>query len=297
MRFITNRTRKTHGGLSLRKISLLGLLVLAANLAGCTFEAHPVPPFFTPPVPKVNSIDFYPQYFCSGDEITVTWDTENIDKIELRNNAGEVKLSTVSPSGTLTTAPIEASDLPLVARGYVGDDHQDHAVENLVNIDDPTWTNAIPSSREVVVPNSRREVFAYNDTVTLADGTVQQIPVYEVYLTYSGLQWAAGNGGTIPSFATKAKIDKIRNIAGPTLEFSSYTSGSATIAENSEGDINPDWPSSIASFGGTYLEPKEEFFAWQYGEIKKPPDEWFYVDQVYQQATGIVSLLVYCDVP
>jgi hypothetical protein len=58
------------------RFSLMSLLVL---FNGCTFETRPFP---FGPDPKVKSFDFHPMYFCSGDEITVTWDTQDIDKIE-----------------------------------------------------------------------------------------------------------------------------------------------------------------------------------------------------------------------
>lgn len=278
-------------------IGLPVLALLAAVTGGCTFETYPIP--LPPPVPKINSVSFHPQYFCSGEEITVTWDTEHIDKLELRNNDGELLLSTSASSGTLTTPPIDAAELPLVARGYAYGDHRDHTVENLVNIDNRTWSNPIPSTSEQMEPGSPRvdDNPAYFDPITLVDGTTQQVPVYEVHATYLGLRWDAGDDGTIPGFSSRAMIDGIRNIAGPTMNFQSYASGSATIAEGAEGDIDPDWPGSIAVFGGEYLSPKEEFFGWQHGEVKKPPDPWSYFEQYYQEATGSVSLLLYCDIP
>ncbi len=99
---------------SLGNIFRFSLMILLIIFNGCTFETRPFP---FGPDPEVKSFDFYPMYFCSGDEITVTWDTRDIDKIELRTNTGELKLSTVWPSGTLTTPPIDKSMLPLRVKG------------------------------------------------------------------------------------------------------------------------------------------------------------------------------------
>ncbi len=248
------------------------------------------------PDPEVKSFDFHPMYFCSGDEITVTWDTRDIDKIELRTNSGEVKLSTVWPSGTLTTPPIDKNMLPLRVRGYVGDDYEEREVDNLINIDNPTWTASIPSDDEVSVPDSLRRVLAYNDEVMLADGSRQVIPVYKLYLTYRGFYWRKGDEGSIPSFSQKAKIDKIRNVTGPMLKFHSYANGSVTIGAGQEGDINPNWPGQIAAFRGDYHPgPVEHFFGWQHGTITKPEEDWFYIEEIYQEATAQVKLLVFCE--
>lgn len=273
----------------LRKATMLATAILATIIGSCTYEPIRLP-FLTPP-PKVNAVSFYPQYFCSGDEIAVTWDTENIDRIELRNDAGGILLSTGAPSGTLTTPPVDASDLPLVIRGYARGDHEDHVVVDLVNIDNPEWTSPVPSTREYMDPNNRRAEFAYTETVTLDDGTQQSFPMYEVYVTYLGLRWDAGEEGTIPAFSFRAVIDRIRNFGGPTMHFQSYAAGSATIAEAAEGDIDPDWPGSINVFGGLYAAPNEVLFGWQHGDITKPPEPWFYIEQYYQEATGLVGLL------
>jgi hypothetical protein len=97
------------------RYSLMFLLIL---FNGCTYESIQLP---WGPHPEVKSFDFHPMYFCSGDEITVTWDTQDIDKLELRTNSGELKLSTVWPSGTLSTPPIDRSMLPLRVKAYFGD--------------------------------------------------------------------------------------------------------------------------------------------------------------------------------
>jgi hypothetical protein len=248
---------------SLRVCFRFSLLLLFILLTGC--PAGIIGGVFGPD-PEVKSFDFHPMYFCSGDEITVTWDTQDIDKIELRTNSGEVKLSTVWPSGTLTTPPIDRSMLPLRVKAYVGDDSEEREVDNLINIDNPTWTASIPSDDEVSIPTSLR------------------------------LYWRKGAEGSIPSFSQRAMIDKIRNVTGPMLKFHSYVDGSVTIGAGAEGDINPNWPGQIAAFRGDYHpNPVEHFFGLQHGEITKPEEEWFYIEEIYQEATAQVDLLVFCE--
>jgi hypothetical protein len=186
--------------------------------------------------------------------------------------------------------------LPLRVKAYFGDDSREREVDNLINIDNPTWTASIPSDDEVAIPNTMRREPAYNDEVMLADGTIQTVPVYELFMKYRGFHWRKGADGSIPSFSQRAKIDKIRNVTGPMLKFHSYANGSVTIGAGQEGDINPNWPGQIAWFKGDYHpDPVEHFFGWQHGNIKKPPDDWFYIEEFYQEATAQVKLLVFCE--
>ena len=216
--------------------------------------------------------------------------------MELLAKDGRVIVSTTSPSGTLTTSAIDGSDLPLRAKGYAEDEIREQPVEGLANIDNPTWIHNVSSTVEAPVPNSYELVFAYPEQILLQDGTLVEYPVYKVYQTYRGFYWRAGDVGTIPAFSQRAKIDRIRNVSGETLEFSSYVSGVITLSDNAEGGVDPNWPGQVAWFRGDYLQPVKRHIAWQYGDQKKPPDEWFYIDRFYEDAVGNVSLHAFCDV-
>lgn len=269
------------------------VLVCAATLAGCEGTGTVTVPWF--PKPNVKSIEFHPAYFCSGDEITVNWDTVDIDKIELLARNGRIILSTRSPSGTATTPDIGRGDLPLTVRGYVGDEDGEWPVEGLVNIDNPVWTADIPSTAESPVLDSARLEAAYSEQIELADGSIVEYMVYKVWMTYRGLYWRAGEYGTIPTLSEKAKIELIANHSGLRLAYSSYVAGAITLADNAEGVLDPSWPGKVAGFRGDYDQPVEQHVAMQYGEQTKPEEDWFRIDKFYQDAVGNVSLYVSCD--
>lgn len=290
------KSRDRPGNMKPRAATLVSLSLLLSIVSGwgCQFETRPPPPPWVS-VPKINSFGFHPEYFCSGDVITVTWDTENFDRLALLTNAGAELFSTTSPSGTATTPAIDSSMLPLKVRGYFGDDHEDHVVDILFNIDDPTWTGDLPAV-EVPAPGDWRLEPDGDEDFTLPDGSVVQVPVYKIWVIYQGFRWSAGVDGNLPSFSQRAMIDRIRNVTGPTLHFYSLVAGAVRLAAGEEGDIDPNWPASVAWFNGDYYpDPIEHFYGYQHGDASKPPDPWFYVDKIYQEATAEVNLLVICN--
>ena len=244
----------------------------------------------TPPKPEVKEAYLDPQYFCSGETLYLTWKTKNIDKIELLDKDNNTLFETTLASGTASTPPIHRDMLKLKVKGYARDKHKTYIVHDLWNIDEAHWTEKIPSTKELFIPNSRRLEYIGEEEVINSEGETVRIPIYKIFFTYTGFSWNLYE----LNFSQRAKMEGIENCTDEEMRFSiSHSGEEIQLVSNQQADFqNLVSPVGVSAY---YLEPKEEFYGYQIDDITKPETEFLHIDQIRQPKSAKMRLRVICE--
>jgi hypothetical protein len=139
------------------------------------------------------SLGVSPRYPCLGEAVTVTFNTRNIDRIEVKDARGTM-IAQPAASGAVAVPKIDRSMLPLVATGWKGGDSTSQRIPGdipLQIIDGTTTTESFALDHKLLGPEDRSRVATENCGCSVDDDgapleCVTGAPIYEVYRTYEG---------------------------------------------------------------------------------------------------------------
>lgn len=174
---------------------LIVITLMSIILAGCDY-------------PVIHKAEFNPKCPCTGETSVFSWETEDINKFELRDGGNEVRLTTEYPvdgvsyspsSGSWTTPELTRHvPLPFRARGKAGGEWGDFETAHLL----------------IITDNPKEEEFISNDLDATEDYQngdekwVDGVLYKQILLVIKGYIWR------IPysDFDDRVRVNKVTNI-------------------------------------------------------------------------------------
>jgi hypothetical protein len=270
---------------------LMLMLIVACTYDPVEFEA------------EVESITPYPKYYCTGEEITISFESKFADKVTIRKRDGTLLLEMIRPNpsepqiwwhGRAKTPPMREEWRPLsvVVRSDQLDDEfgipfPEH---KLKNIDQPEWAGIYQDTQEILSGQP------YNDHVATTqewDSELEEVisvKHYDVKQDFCGFIW------WIPyEHSDRATLMKIVNYGTRTMTF--------TIS-GIPGEFQLDPGQQTAEFQvlkhpsgrieARYDPPETRIIGRQKGEYSKPENEHYSYTDLYQMHVSAISLLIRC---
>jgi hypothetical protein len=179
---------------SRRVLKLVILVISAVYLFGGTCEE-----------PEVLKSEFHPKYVCTDETSLFTWETDNIDRIEISDRDGDLLMETGRSSGSWETPRLNDDIVPFSGRGYVDGEGRTYSLGNLLLLsDNPAWV-----SYETKVTDGQLTYgppkYVYQEEQV--DGSVVTVEWETVYRTVNEYIWRV----PASDFSTRARVIKIEN--------------------------------------------------------------------------------------